>query len=520
MRSFGGTLKGVLKKLDYLEECGVNYLYTGSLLEGKEERDGGCAVTDFRRVQPEIGTMTDLAALTKKCHERGMMVGADFVLNHTGDGHEWARRAKAGEREYQCRYFFYDTWDLPNAYEQTMPQELPEAAPGNFVWCEEAQKAVMSTFYPDQWDLNYANYAVFNAMAENLLFLSNRGIDAIRLEGAPFIWKALGTPCRNLRQTHCIVRMLRLACDIVCPGTLLLGDAEMDPNDPTAYFGTVERPECHMLYDGYAMNALWNTLATHDVRLLHHQLERTLALPRDHSFLRELRSRKGIAWNLDYGYLSQLGQQEAAHKKYLNDYFTGKWLGSPARGALDEAEGRMRGTAASLCGIEAAEEKDDPEALTQAIRKEWMLHALIFTLSGLPVLCSGDEIAQPSVHQAGGGPLRGELDWKRAAQRKRKTTVPGRMFGGIRALEKLRRENPVFDDGAEIRMMNAGSNHILCIGRSVRGEKLLALFNFSDDDQTAWLNDPTMYVDMLSGEFGSANAVSVPGGGFRWLLQK
>ena len=528
-KAFAGTLKNIQKKLDYLAECGVNYLHLAPLLAGKEERGGGYGVSDFRQVRPELGTMDDLAALAAKCHERGILVGLDFVLNHTADTHEWAQRAKAGEREYQNRYFFYDTWDIPNAYEQTMPQELPDLAPGNFSWCEEAQKAVLTTFYPDQWDLNYAHFAVFNEMTENLLFLCNQGADMIRLEAVPFLWKALGTNCRNLRQTHCIVRMLRLACDIVCPGAALLGDTEMDPHDAAAYFGTVEKPECHMLYNGHAMSALWNTLATHDVRLLHHQLEQTLALPRDHSFLHALRSRDGICWNLDFGYLAQFGQQEAAHKKYLNDYFTGKWLGSAARGETDSVNGRLCGTAASLCGLEVAEDKDDPEALSLALRKHLMLHALIFTLNGLPVLCGGDEIAQKNDHTYLDDPQKredtrylhqGDLDWKRAALRKRKTAVPGRVFSGIKALETLRRDNPVFDDGAEIRMMNAGSNHILCIGRSVRGEKLLALFNFSDDDQTAWLNDPTMYVDMLSGEFGSANAVSVPGGGFKWLLQK
>ncbi|MBP3721546.1 MAG: amylosucrase, partial [Clostridia bacterium] len=156
--AFAGNLRGVLEKLSYISECGVNYLHLMPLLESPEGRsDGGYAVSDFRKVQPELGTMEDLAELTEACHRRGIAVCLDFVMNHTSEDHEWARRARAGEKEYQDRYFFYDSWTIPNAFEQTVPQVFPTTAPGNFTWCEAAGKVVMTTFYPYQWDLNYAN---------------------------------------------------------------------------------------------------------------------------------------------------------------------------------------------------------------------------------------------------------------------------------------------------------------------------------------------------------------------------
>ncbi|MBQ9412844.1 MAG: amylosucrase, partial [Oscillospiraceae bacterium] len=199
VNAFAGNLKGVREKLDYLTECGVNYLHLMPLLETPEGRsDGGYAVADFRKVQPELGDMDDLFALAEECHSRGMLVCLDFVMNHTSEDHEWARRAKAGEKEYQDRYFFYDSWDEPNEFEMTVPQVFPTTAPGNFSWCPEAGKVVMTTFYPYQWDLNYANPTVFNDMTDNMLYLCNRGTDVIRLDATPYIWKALGTPCRNL----------------------------------------------------------------------------------------------------------------------------------------------------------------------------------------------------------------------------------------------------------------------------------------------------------------------------------
>ena len=208
--AFAGDLKGVRRKLDYITDCGVNYLHLMPLLESPAGRsDGGYAVSDFRKVQPELGTMEDLAALTKDCHKRGIAVCLDFVMNHTSEDHEWARRARAGDKAYQDRYFFFDNWDIPNQFERTVPQVFPTTAPGNFSWCDQMHKVVMTTFWPYQWDLNYANPMVFNDMTENMLYLCNQGVDVIRLDATPYIWKQLGTQCRNLPQVHTLVRMMR-----------------------------------------------------------------------------------------------------------------------------------------------------------------------------------------------------------------------------------------------------------------------------------------------------------------------
>ena len=325
VNAFAGTLKGVQKKIDYITDCGVNYLHLMPLLESPKGRsDGGYAVSDFRKVQPELGTMDDLFALAEACHERGIAVCLDFVMNHTSEDHEWAKRARAGEKAYQDRYFFYDSWEIPNAYEQTVPQVFPTTAPGNFTWCEEAKKVVMTTFYPYQWDLNYANPTVFNDMTDNMLYLCNHGVDIIRLDAVPYIWKALGTQCRNLKEVHSLVRMMRIVCEIVCPGTLLLGEVVMEPSKVVPYFGTVEKPECHLLYNVTTMASIWHTVATKDVRLLKHQMEQVFSLPKQYTFLNYLRCHDDIGWGLDYGFLRWFGQEEIPHKKYLNDYLTGK----------------------------------------------------------------------------------------------------------------------------------------------------------------------------------------------------
>ncbi|MBQ5756921.1 MAG: amylosucrase, partial [Clostridia bacterium] len=297
--AFAGTLSGVREKLDYIQEAGVNYLHLMPLLESPEGRsDGGYAVSDFRRVQPELGTMGDLASLAEDCHGRGMALCLDFVMNHTSEDHEWAVRARKGDPEYQRRYFFFDDWKLPYEYEITVPQVFPTTAPGNFTWCEEAKKVVMTTFYPYQWDLNYANPTVFNDMTENMLYLCNQGVDIIRLDAVPYIWKELGTNCRNLPQVHALVRMMRIVCEIVCPGTLLLGEVVMEPSKVVPYFGTVEKPECHLLYNVTTMASTWHTVATKDVRLLENQLGLFFALPNDYGFLNYLRCHYDIGGGL------------------------------------------------------------------------------------------------------------------------------------------------------------------------------------------------------------------------------
>ena len=532
--AFAGTLQGVREKLDYLTECGINYLHLMPLLMSPAGRsDGGYAVSDFRRVQPELGTMEDLEALASDCHSRGISLCLDFVMNHTSEDHEWAQKARAGDPEAQRRYFFYDDWTIPNAFEKTVPQVFPTTAPGNFLWCDEAHKVVMTTFYPYQWDLNYANPVVFNDMTENMLFLCNRGIDVIRLDAVPYIWKEVGTNCRNLPQVHKLVRMMRMVCEIVCPGTLLLGEVVMEPSKVVPYFGTVDRPECHLLYNVTTMASIWHTVATRDVRLLRHQLGQVFALPREYTFLNYLRCHDDIGWGLDYPFLQQFGMGEVPHKRYLNDYLTGRFPGSPARGELynDDprlGDARLCGTTASLCGIESARQKENHEKLDRALRLDLTLHACMFTLSGIPVLYAGDEIGQENDYGYHDDPMkaadsrylhRGRMDWTAAEKRADPETPEGRLFQSLRQMEKAREEHRVFDGLADVWLLDTRDDSVLGIGRYREGEKLLALFNFADSERTVSLPDELgEYRDLLEGGPADKSCLRLPAGGFLWLI--
>ena len=361
--NFAGNLSGVKAKLDYLEKSNVNYIHLMPFLETPKGRsDGGYAVSDFRKVQEKLGTMEDLEQLAAACHRKNINICMDFVMNHTSEEHEWAKKARQGDGEYMSRYFFFDNQAIPEMYEKTVPQVFPTTAPGNFTWLPDSGHYVMTSFYPYQWDLNYRNPRVFNEMMYNFLFLANKGIDIVRLDAVPYIWKELNTQCRNLKQVHTIVRMMRMICEIVCPGVLLLGEVVMEPEKVAPYFGTVEKPECHMLYNVTTMATTWHTVAVRDVSLLKKQLDIVSSLPKDYIFLNYLRCHDDIGWGLDYDTLRSEGMEERSHKQYLNNYFQGLEGASNSRGELYNADpvtgdARFCGTTASMCGLETAEDR-------------------------------------------------------------------------------------------------------------------------------------------------------------------
>lgn len=532
--AFAGTLKGVKEKLPYVKSCGVNYLHFMPLLESPKGRDdGGYAVADFRKVKPELGTMEDLEDLTAECHRQGISCCLDFVMNHTSEDHEWARAARNGDPVARSRYFFYDDWFVPNIYKETVPEVFPTTAPGNFTWINDCNQVVMTTFYPYQWDLNYANPMVFNDMVGNMLYMANRGIDVIRLDAVPYIWKQIGTNCRNLPQVHTLVRMMRIISEIVCPGVLLLGEVVMEPSKVVPYFGTVDKPECHMLYNVTTMASTWNTIATKNVGLLKRQMDQVCALPKDYVFLNYLRCHDDIGWGLDYDWLAQFGIDEVAHKKFLNDYFTGKGYNSDSRGELynDDprlGDARLCGTTASLSGLEAGQYEANADKIEQAIACDLMLHGYLLAQSGIPVLYSGDEIGQTNDYTYKNDPdkcadsrylHRGNFPWDKVEN---KDPVAMKIFDALRHMEDIRASHDVFSCNANVYTIETGCASVLGIVREYAGHELRAFFNFSNMDQLIWTmpdDQADIYTDLISGKTLRELGAVMPRYGCWWFYR-
>lgn len=528
---FAGNLKGVKMHLDYVKSCGVNYLHLMPLMESPKGRsDGGYAVADFRKVQKELGTVKDLEDLAAQCHKQGISLCLDFVMNHTSEDHQWAKRARAGEKEYQDRYFFFDSWDIPAEYEKTVPQVFPTTAPGNFTWLPDTGKWVMTTFYPYQWDLNYRNPLVFHEMMYNFLFMTNLGIDVIRIDAVPYIWKELGTSCRNLKKVHTIVRMMRMIGEIVCPGILLLGEVVMEPEKVAPYFGTVEKPECHMLYNVTTMATIWHTVAVQDTRLLKKQMDIVYGLPKTYTFLNYLRCHDDIGWGLDYDTLESWGMKQVPHKQYLNDFFTGTLEESFSRGELYNndpvtRDARFCGTAASMCGVEKAGFCQDEAGMAQAVRLDLMLHAYMLFQSGIPVIYSGDEIGQVNDYTYKEDPdraedsryiHRGQFQWDLVKNIEKEGTVQQQIFDGLRKLEKLRSEHEAFGGEAQAETKDFGDYGLLGIVRTGRTERIQGIYNFNWQEKQVFCDHGGE--NLLTGETVEEGAmVSVPAYGFVWL---
>ena len=530
--NFAGNMKGVREKLDYIEKCNVNYIHLMPFLDTPHDlsrSDGGYAVSDFRKIRSDLGTMKDLENLTAACHKKNINICMDFVMNHTSEDHEWAKKARQGDGEYMSRYFFFDSWDIPQRYEQTVPQVFPTTAPGNFTYLPEIGHYVMTSFYPYQWDLNYKNPRVFNEMMYNFLYLVNRGIDIIRIDAVPYIWKELGTQCRNLKQVHTIVRMMRMVSEIVCPGVLLLGEVVMEPEKVVPYFGTVEKPECHMLYNVTTMATTWHTIATRDVFLLKKQIDIVNSLPKNYVFLNYLRCHDDIGWGLDYQTLEQKGIKEVPHKKYLNDYFRGFTGNSNSRGELyneDPVTGDARfcGTTASMCGIERAGFEQNEEMLQSAIQMDVMLHAYMFMQSGIPVLYSGDEIGQVNdytykndSHKVEDSRYihRGVMRWDLVDLIEKPDTVENHIFTRLDRLEEIRRKEKAFVSDADTWTLETGERELLCIARRYEGEQVVGIFNFSEYDKKAWINEVEgEYMDLLTGEKKAISEIDISAYGF------
>ena len=515
---FAGDLPGLEKRLDYLTEQGITYLHLMPLLKMPHpDNDGGYAVEDFDQVDPALGTNEDLRRLTAAMRRRGMSLCLDFVINHTADTHPWALRARAGEQEYIDRYICFDTPDIPREMEKTIPDVFPATAPGSFIYQEEMKKYVCSSFHPYQWDLNYRNPAVFNDMVCSMLHLANLGVEVLRIDAVPYLWKEVGTTCRNLPKVHTIMRMIRLIIETVCPAVILKGEVVMAPRELAPYFGTQEKPECHLLYNASTMAAQWSALASADVRQLKRQLDDIHSLPANCCFVNYLRCHDDIGWGLNEAFGRTIGIDPVAHKKYLYEFFEGSFPGSFARGERYNydpvtQDARSCGTTASLCGIEKGLYEGDEAQVALGIQRDLMMHAAMMSMAGFPMLSSGDEIGQLNGYDYHDDPDRREdsrnlhrtrFNWDNAEKRRERGTVQQRIWEGLRQLERLRRREPCFGPHARVTTWDTASRQVLALVRWTEEETLVCLFNFSGQRQTIHMDAlEGTFTDLVTGEEG------------------
>jgi len=498
---FCGTLARLPDHLDYLAELGTTYLHLMPLLRPREgENDGGYAVQDYRAVDPRLGTMADLERVARALHERDMSLCVDLVLNHTAREHAWAQGWLAGDPAYAGFYTAFPDREMPDAYDATIPEVFPDRAPGSFSWVPEACGGaggwVWTTFWPYQWDLDYTNPAVTLAMLGEITWLANRGIDVFRMDAVPFMWKRLGTTCQNQPEGHLLLQLLHALTRLAAPGVIFKAEAIVAPDDLVPYLGGHERyrPECELAYHNQLMVLLWSSLATGDARLARSALGRMRPIPPTTSWVTYVRGHDDIGWAVTDEDAGAVGAEGFGHRRFLNDFYSGRFPMSFARGALfqeNEATGdaRISGSTASLCGIERALESGDEAALEAGIRRLLLLYSVAYAFGGIPLLYMGDELALRNDRGYLADPERAPdnrwmhrppMDWTAAGRRHDPATLEGRVFEGLRRMGEVRRSLVALRGGTGSELLDLGSDAVLAWRRRhPRGGTFVGVTNLS-----------------------------------------
>ncbi len=514
---FAGDLTGIRQQIPYFQELGLTYLHLMPLFKAPEgDSDGGYAVSDYRQINPPLGTMADLRDLATELRHAGISLVLDFIFNHTSDEHRWAAAALAGDPDYQEYYFMFPDRTLPDAYDRTLREIFPDQHPGSFTYRPEVDKWVWTTFNSFQWDLNYANPATFTEMAGEMLFLANVGCEVLRLDALAFTWKKLGTDCENLPEAHLLVQAFNTLLRIAAPSLLFKSEAIVHPDEVAKY---ISEEECQLSYNPLLMALLWNSLATREIRLLRQSMSHRFHIPAGCAWVNYVRCHDDIGWTFDDGDAAAMGINGYDHRRFLNAFYTGRFPGSFARGLPFQenpktGDARISGSLASLTGLERALQLNEPAEIELAMRRILLVHAIIFSIGGMPLIYLGDEVGWLNDYSYQLDPAkvgdsrwvhRPPMDRAKLARRHDPHQIEGQIYGRLRHLIAARKTHVGFA-GNRMTVINVGSDHVFAFVRTYEQARILVLANFTERDQQIPANEIRLYglgygfTDLISGQ--------------------
>lgn len=505
---FAGDLKKLLDKIPYLKALGVNYVHLMPLYKSPEGRsDGGYAVSDYRSVDKKLGTERDLIKVANAFSDEGISLVLDFVFNHTSCEHEWAKRALAGEEEYQNYYYFFSDKQEVDEYNQTCREIFPTVRRGSFTFNEEVDKWIWTTFNSFQWDLNFSNPAVFNAITAEMLFLANIGCEGLRLDALAFIWKEKWTQCESLPKAHTLIQAFNLCLQIVAPSVQFKSEAIVHPDEVAQY---IDKNECQLSYNPLMMALMWESLATRETKLLTASLKKSFKISADCSWVNYIRCHDDIGWTFDDAVAGQLGINGFDHRRFLNQFYTGRFEGSFAHGVAfqeNPATGdcRVCGSLASLAGLEDAIKSDDINKLEQAIKRVRLLNSINLSIGGIPLIYQGDEIGMlndysfvddADKYDDARWVNRPAITQEAIALAEDRTSPQGIIHRELLNMIHIRQSNPVFGE-ADTEILETYQSGLFAYARTdQQGRKLLAICNFSDQAQQV----PASICDILASD--------------------
>lgn len=516
---FAGNLEGVIAHIPYFKELGITYLHLMPLLQPRNgPNDGGYAVANYREVNPRLGTMSQLRELANRLHEEGMLLVIDYVMNHTAREHAWAQAALKGDPFFQDFYLLFDDRTLPDQYEKNLPEVFPDFAPGNFTWQPEIQKWAWTTFYEFQLDLNYRNPDVFEAMLDEMLFLANVGVDVLRLDAVPFLWKNLGTNCQNQQEAIHILAAYRALVRMVAPGMLFKSEAIVAPEDIIRYLGSggLEGKACEIGYNATLMNHLWHALAAENIQLLRTTLSKLPPIPKEATWINYIRCHDDIGWGISDENAAAVGQSGRGTRNFCTDFYAGVLPQSYAEGYVFQrdrqtGEARTSGTAAALTGLQKALVEADSNKIDLAIKRLEVLNGVIFFMKGIPLIFSGDEVAQLNDYLYLLDPLkagdnrwvhRPPMNWAKAARIHEAGTPEERVFSIHRRYINTRQQSPALHGRSVDQIILASNDALFVCERNYEGQKMLLVANLSRNTQR--LNCAELPVEWQNGIYYDA----------------
>ncbi|AKR43695.1 alpha-amylase family protein [Methylophilus sp. TWE2] len=503
-QGFAGNLANMRDRLPYIQELGVNLVHIMPLCDCPElQNDGGYAVRDFRKVDARNGTMEDLEQLIAAMQQSDMLLTLDVVVNHTSDEHEWALKAKQGDQQYQDYYYMYPDRTLPDMFEAAMPEVFPEQAPGSFTLNPDTGKWVMTVFNHYQWDLNYSNPAVFIEMVDIVLFWANKGVDILRLDAVAFLWKKIGSSCQNEREAHLILQLLKDCCQVTAPGVIFIAEAIVAPTEIIKYFGedAINAKECEIAYNATFMALLWDAVATKQTVLLTKGVEDLPEKLDRATWLNYVRCHDDIGLGFSDKAIIEAGFDPVSHRRFLVDYYTGRYPESNARGFAfgvnkKTGDARISGALASLAGLETALATQDQSAIENAMMTIILLHNLIMSFGGIPLIYYGDAVGtlnndsylqdENKMHD-NRWVHRPTLDWEVMALRNEPGTVQQRLFSQIKQLIAIRKEISAFADLNNRELITLENPHLFAFHRFVQTgmhSKVVVVANFDTSPQS------------------------------------
>jgi amylosucrase len=502
---YAKNLEGIKAKIPYFQELGLTYLHLMPLfLAPQPLNDGGYAVSSYRDVQPELGDIGQLADLAKELRKAGISLVLDLVFNHTSNEHRWAKKAAEGDQEHSAMYWIFPDRSVPQAFEKSTREIFPDDHPGSFVQLADG-RYIWSTFYHFQWDLNYSNPAVFRAMAAEMLYLANVGVDFFRMDAVAFMWKQMNTDCENLPEVHKLLRAFNCLCRIAAPSVLFKSEAIVHPDFVVQY---IDRYECQLSYNPLQMALAWEALATRDASMLSQAIEKRHNIPRACAWVNYVRSHDDIGWTFSDEDALELGRQGGNHRKFLNAFYVNRHPGSFARGVPFQdnprtGDCRISGTTASLAGLESGQEG--------AVDRILLAYSIAMSTGGIPLIYLGDEVGQLNDYSYMNDPSKiDDSRWvnrplypeQRYAERHDPNTIPGQLYAGMQHLIKLRKSTEEISGGRAVGFFT-GNPAILGYQRPGPKSTVLCLCNFSDVPQWVgrdrFMGMPNEAKDLVSG---------------------